>query len=282
MQQCVGVGKLARKGDSLVFEIFELLLQLPWWVSVLFSAFVYFTLAIAVPSIEFDSTLFQGMSNTFSSFAHWIALFFLMAAPISVFHTSRKRALLENQRGIDSIKALDWKAFEELVGEAYRRSGYQVVENSKTGADGGVDLRLRKGDKTTLVQCKQWRSQSVGVKIVREMYGILADEQAQQVFIVCTGSFTKDAEKFASDKPIKLITGDELQQLVPSVQSSSGKSQENPASQVSQTPNSVSKPPVCPRCDSILVLRAAKRGANAGKEFYGCGSFPKCRYTKAV
>jgi restriction system protein len=276
---------LARKNDSLIFEIFELLLQLPWWVSVLFSAFVYFTLAIVVPSIEFASPLLQGISNTFSSFAHWIALFFLLAAPISAFHASRKRALLESQRDIDSIKELDWKAFEELVGEAYRRAGYQVIENSKAGADGGVDLRLRKGGKTTLVQCKQWRSQSVGVKIVREMYGILADEQAQQVFIVCTGSFTKDAEKFANDKPIKLVTGDELQQLVSSVQSSGGKSpvsQASTASKLSQASKPDSKPPSCPRCASTLVLRAAKRGANAGKEFYGCESFPKCRYTQQL
>ncbi len=34
----------------------------------------------------------------------------------------------------------------------------------------------------------------------------------------------------------------------------------------------------CPRCNSVLVLRTATKGANAGKQFYGCSSFPKCRY----
>ena len=35
---------------------------------------------------------------------------------------------------------------------------------------------------------------------------------------------------------------------------------------------------VCPKCGSALVLRTAKKGENAGKQFYGCSGFPKCRY----
>ena len=42
------------------------------------------------------------------------------------------------------------------------------------------------------------------------------------------------------------------------------------------TPEEVKK--VCPRCGAELVLRVAKKGANEGKEFYGCSAFPKCKY----
>lgn len=35
----------------------------------------------------------------------------------------------------------------------------------------------------------------------------------------------------------------------------------------------------CPRCGAELILRTAKKGENAGKKFYGCSEFPKCRYT---
>ena len=37
-----------------------------------------------------------------------------------------------------------------------------------------------------------------------------------------------------------------------------------------QTPN-------CPKCESPMVKRTAKRGANAGSEFWGCSEFPRCR-----
>lgn len=33
----------------------------------------------------------------------------------------------------------------------------------------------------------------------------------------------------------------------------------------------------CPKCGEPMVLRKAKSGANAGQEFWGCSSFPKCR-----
>lgn len=39
---------------------------------------------------------------------------------------------------------------------------------------------------------------------------------------------------------------------------------------------------ICPRCGSKLVLRTAKKGDNVGNQFYGCSSFPKCRYIQNI
>ena len=35
---------------------------------------------------------------------------------------------------------------------------------------------------------------------------------------------------------------------------------------------------ICPKCGALLVPRVAKKGENAGKKFYGCSQFPKCRF----
>ena len=35
--------------------------------------------------------------------------------------------------------------------------------------------------------------------------------------------------------------------------------------------------PRCPKCQGEMVKRRVKRGANAGKELYGCMAFPRCR-----
>ena len=35
--------------------------------------------------------------------------------------------------------------------------------------------------------------------------------------------------------------------------------------------------PNCPKCDRPMVRRTARRGANAGGEFWGCSEFPRCR-----
>jgi len=39
---------------------------------------------------------------------------------------------------------------------------------------------------------------------------------------------------------------------------------------------------ICPRCGNDLILRTAKRGKNAGNQFYGCKSYPRCKYTRNI
>ena len=42
------------------------------------------------------------------------------------------------------------------------------------------------------------------------------------------------------------------------------------------------KATICPKCGGILVQRTATRGANVGRQFYGCSNYPKCRYIKDI
>lgn len=35
---------------------------------------------------------------------------------------------------------------------------------------------------------------------------------------------------------------------------------------------------ICPRCGGRLILRTASKGDHAGEKFWGCESYPKCRY----
>lgn len=38
----------------------------------------------------------------------------------------------------------------------------------------------------------------------------------------------------------------------------------------------------CPRCGSLLKLKVATKGTHKGAKFYGCETFPKCRYLKKL
>ena len=38
----------------------------------------------------------------------------------------------------------------------------------------------------------------------------------------------------------------------------------------------------CPTCGSALVLRTARKGPGAGRQFLGCEGYPRCRYTRSV
>lgn len=60
----------------------------------------------------------------------------------------------------DALSRVAWDRMETLLAEYYRQQGYDVdhVGTGATGRkfDGGIDLKLRKGDQYILVQCKHW------------------------------------------------------------------------------------------------------------------------------
>jgi hypothetical protein len=65
------------------------------------------------------------------------------------------------------------------------------------------------------------------------------------------------------------------------------KTKETPAMSVTPstgpaTASPASKIPLCPKCGVPMVLRTAKNGAQAGKPFYGCPNYPKCRVVLPV
>jgi len=130
---------MARRNES----ILDVLVTLPWWVSVTVSALAYIALAVVLPSMEFQSPLFKGFQSGLPNLAPILALVLLVPAPISAFNAWRKRKQLDAQKSISTIRDLSWNQFEELVAEAYRRQGYTVIENHHGGADGGVDIWLK-------------------------------------------------------------------------------------------------------------------------------------------
>ncbi len=38
----------------------------------------------------------------------------------------------------------------------------------------------------------------------------------------------------------------------------------------------------CPKCSSKMVKKIAKKGKNAGNEFWACSAFPKCKHIEAI
>lgn len=218
------------------------------------------------------------MDGMFAPFA-WLALAICwLAAAISFLESRRRRRLLDVQSGLDSIAAMSWREFELLVGEAFRRQGYSVEETGLGGADGGIDLIIRREGRTELVQCKQWQARQVNVSVVREMWGLVAHHGAAGARIVCTGTFTADAAAFAAGKPIELITGERLLAYVRAAQGSAGPS---PLPVTDEIPRSRAFPdravaPACPKCGANMVARINKKTRQG---FWGCATYPRCHGT---
>lgn len=270
--------------------LFDDLIKLPWPVALVVGGIGYAVIRHGVPAFfaRQDGPFAHALANASASFAPlaWMFLAACALCALAAFANARKRRrLLDTRTGLASLAAVGWRDFERLVGEAFRRQGYSVEETGLGGADGGIDLILRKQGQRTLVQCKQWRREKVPVSVVREMYGLLAHHGAHAVRIATVGGFTKDAARFAHDKPIELIDGTTLLAMIRDVQ----RADRMPASPttsvlaprieptVSTAATAVVSTPDCPRCGSAMVERTNRR---ANSTFWGCTTFPVCRGTR--
>ncbi len=157
--------------------------------------------------------ILPGFLRSFAFFAQVIipsAL--LIGSLISIIHKLRRRKLYDTACRSTSgnpLEDVSWREFEQLIGEYFRRQGYKVQE-TKDGADGGIDLILKKNREKILVQCKQWKASKVGVKVVRELLGVIVATRASGGFLVTSGVFSKDAVAFADDNGIRLLDGNRL------------------------------------------------------------------------
>lgn len=260
---------------SLVEDIFDMLTKAPWWLGVIAAGIFFIAGTFFLGNAPAHSPG-QALNPLMRMFMNALAFVCLVAAAVSAIKQLSRRRLLDRQDGLQSLRSLSWREFEQLVGEAYRRQGYDVEETGGGGADGGVDLIIRGNGETILVQCKQWRVQQIGVDKVRELYGVMTAENANRGILVTSGRFTNDAQSFKVGKPLILVDGPALAALVHDVRTKSSHtvpplipSSHHPTTQSSD----YITPPSCPRCGSPMVLRTAKRGANAGNQFYGCTRF---------
>ncbi|MHA2061369.1 MAG: restriction endonuclease [Candidatus Sifarchaeia archaeon] len=182
----------------------------------------------------------------------------------------KQETFFASKTTLNDLKKLSWKEFENYVGSLFDKLGYSV---EVTGGlkDGGIDLIIKKDNKTSLVQCKNYRVSKVNVSKVRDFYGAMnASLNYETGYFITTGIFTLDAKQFAEDKPIELIDGARLMDYV-----NKASMEEVPQRNTSQ-PVKPSDVPICPKCGSIMVMRTAKKGRRAGAQFWGCSTYPKC------
>ena len=253
------------------------LARLPWWMSVLLVVIAFAALRWVAPALTASSRQPLAQLGQAAADYAWISFVLLLSVPLAIASAAKRRRLIGRQSTIDSLRSMPWQDFEQLVGQAYRRKGYRVVDRGGSLADGGVDLELRSKDKKIVVQCKRWKTRSVGVPLVRELYGAMAGEEAHGGIFVTSGRYTPDAIDFARDKPIELVDGAGLIKLLNSVQAAA-----RPFPAHTSVVVTFEGPITCPRCGAAMVRRVAKQGATAGSAFWGCSQFPLCRGTKAV
>lgn len=139
------------------------------------------------------------------------------------------------------LRLLDAAEFEWLVGEAFRRDGWKVEETGRQdGPDGNVDLRLTRGGRPVIVQCKRWVSYLIGVDAIRAFAGTLMREglSGSSGIFVTLSDFTPQARQEAQGIGLTLLDKHDLYERVEKVR----------------------RAEPCPTCGSSMLLDRSPRG----------------------
>ena len=276
---------MARRNKRFVDDLMEANSTLPWWAGVAFAIAAYLWLhglatgevAGAAQAGKMVGFVDWSLVQTLAGAGQYLVPFvFLVSAALSAYGRARRKTSHTTiGPGQGAFNAMSWHQFEALVGEAFRRRGYSVIETGGGGAGGGGDLVLKKAGAIFLVHCKQWRAPRVGVNAVRELNGVMTARGAIGGFALTSGVFTDEAQAFARDVNIELMDGQALRALVRGVRA--------PA-RFFRDPLSVmtTGAPFCPVCQTRMVMRKAKNGEHAGTKFWGCPRYPDCRGKRPV
>ncbi len=233
---------MPRSSEPGLLEVLHrVFVRTPAWLGPLLAVAVFVSLRHLAPLLpRLDGTIPVGemLALILPGIAWAAAALVLVIWVLAEVTKLRQRRLLDRQQGLDTIRALTWRQFEQLVAEAYRRWGYRVELVDRPAGDGGVDVVLRNDRGRWLVQCKHYKARRVGVRPVRELLGVVTSEGAAAGIVVTAGSFTPDAQAFARDNAIELVDGTKLADLVEEAR--------QPADKPAPMPDESAPPPTAP------------------------------------
>jgi restriction system protein len=180
------------------------------------------------------------------------------------------KSVAPTEWSMDVLRRMEWKRFELVAAAYYRSLGFRT-ETIRCGADGGIDIKLFRGDlpdAASIVQCKAWTSRPVGVKPVRELLGVMTSEKVKTGVFLTTGSYTDEAIRFAEGNKLALVNGEQFLAKIQALPSTAAAELLGVATEGDWTT------PSCPSCGVKMVLRGG-----GAKPFWGCANFPRCRHT---
>jgi hypothetical protein len=146
------------------------------------------------------------------------------------------------------LKRLEWRRFEEVCAAYFEMAGTE--------------------SRSMIVHCRA--TSFVGIKPVRALRGVMAAQNVAKGHLVTSGQFTREARDFAAGENIALVSGAELLRNIAAL----APEQSDALLKLATQGDFVT--PTCPSCDVKMVPRTS---TDAGRKFWGCINYPRCKQT---
>lgn len=133
---------------------------------------------------------------------------------IRLKEVEERRLELEKQGKLDKLMELDGFEFENYICNLFKELGFDAELTRSTG-DGGKDLFIYKENFFAIAECKRFgQKNKVGRPMVQKLHSAILDCNANKGFLITTSEFTKPAKDYVLDKPITLIDGNSLIEII--------------------------------------------------------------------
>ncbi|HTD91209.1 MAG TPA: restriction endonuclease [Burkholderiales bacterium] len=169
--------------------LFSVLLKQPWWISALAGVTLFGIAQLAFPPV-----------------APFVALPFLGISVYVGYRQMRTISPRQVEQRLQSLRELSWDQFSAVVTNAYQRQGYTVAPANKPV----YDFTLTQRGRVTLLQCRRWKVNQLGVGPLQELANAIASAEAYNGICITAANLSPQAREFAVGKSINLVTGGEL------------------------------------------------------------------------
>jgi hypothetical protein len=172
-------------------SLFAILCDLPWWVSLLVAALVYYLGAMFSALIGAAAALpFLGVAG----YVGWLRL--------------RRGPALDVPALLKALRSASAEDMRSMLAEVYERDRY-ALSDAPEG-----DLRMERNGYVTLVRFRRWRAHSTSPGAVNELERAMRTHKADHAMYITAGTVAETARSQASRVGIALIDGPALAELV--------------------------------------------------------------------
>lgn len=182
-------------------SLFAVLLRSPWWISMGIAVLLGAASHALLPA---EYRLLGAMGGIPFAGIGFIALWRQLRKPSA----SQAEAISQ------AAARMTWPDFRDALERGFVRAGFVV-----TRVDQGADLEIKRDGRTTLVSAQRWKAARHGQEALQALHAAAQARGASGCIYVALGSFSPNAERFASQRQIELMQGESLARLFRNVKS---------------------------------------------------------------
>lgn len=178
-------------------SLFAVLLRSPWWASLLIVLVFVLACGALLPA-------------DYRNFGMVGAVPFLGIGLYRAWQQWQAPNATRVAHALERAAVMPWRDFSAVLQQAYKRQGYELSLLPGPAAD----LKLTQSGRTTLVSCKRWKAAAHGVDPLRDLLAAKDRQEADLCTYISLGAVSDQAQRFAKENGIALVSGQELACLI--------------------------------------------------------------------